>query len=193
MNVTGRKTTRMLLSEENIDQLFEEAGRTIAAGEGLHRTYWKRFQDKVKPGESKLELFAIMRQGDALPALEKLAGTEFKKLWDAHKAAVAKLSASEKARFQQLVLASGKAVEHEWELPERIVEKPGKHIPANARRSALSGGGVCPVLPAGARQGAAGAAGGGSQRTAILYSSLHPRYSASSAENRSLDLLTEKP
>ena len=128
MNVTGRKTTRMLLSEENIDQLYEESGRTLAAGEGLHRTYWKRFQDKAKPSDTKLELFAIIRQGETLPALEKLAGTEFKKLWDAHKGAVAKLPASDKARFQQLVLASGKAVEHEWELPERIVEKPGKHV-----------------------------------------------------------------
>ena len=73
MNVTERKTTRMLLSEENIDQLFEEAGRMLAAGEGLHRTYWKRFHDKAKPTECKLELFAIMRQGQTLPALEKLA------------------------------------------------------------------------------------------------------------------------
>lgn len=128
MNVTGRKTTRMLLSEENIDQLYEESGRTLAAGEGLHRTYWKRFQDKAKPSDTKLELFAIIRQGETLPALEKLAGKEFKKLWDAHKGAVAKLPAADKARFQQLVLASGKAVEHEWELPERIVEKPGKHV-----------------------------------------------------------------
>lgn len=60
MNVTGRKTTRMLLSEENIDQLYEESGRTLAAGEGLHRTYWKRFQDKVKPSDTKLQLFAII-------------------------------------------------------------------------------------------------------------------------------------
>jgi type III restriction enzyme len=128
MNVTGRKTTRMLLSGENIDQLFEAAGRMLAAGEGLHRTYWKRFHAKAKPAECKLELFATVRQGETLPALEKLAGAEFKKLWDANKGAVAQLPASEKARFQQLVLASGKAVEHEWELPERIVEKPGKHV-----------------------------------------------------------------
>jgi len=128
MNVTGRKTTRMLLSEENIDQLYEEAGRMLASGEGLHRTYWKRFQDKAKPNETKLELFAIIRQGATLPALEKLAEAEFKKLWEAHKGAIAKLPAGEKTRFQQLVLASGKAVEHEWELPDRIVEKPGKHV-----------------------------------------------------------------
>jgi type III restriction enzyme len=128
MNVTGRKTTRMLLSEENIEHLFEAAGRMLSAGEGLHRSYWKRFEDKEKPRESKLELFAIVRQGETLPALEKVAGAEFKRFWDAHKGEVNKLPASEKARFQQLVLASGKAVEHEWELPERIVEKPGVFV-----------------------------------------------------------------
>jgi type III restriction enzyme len=128
MSVTGHKTTRMLLSEENIDQLYDEAGRMLAAGEGLHRTYWKRFQDKTKPSETKLELAAVIRQAETLPAMEKLAGAEFKILWDTHKGVIAELSASEKARFTQLVLASGKAVEHDWELPERIVEKPGKHI-----------------------------------------------------------------
>src|SRR5271166_2223619 len=128
MRVAGRRTARMELSEENIDKLFDEAGRTLAAGEGLHRTYWKRFHDKTKSAETKLELFAIVRQADALPALEKVAGAEFKKLWEGHKGAVAKLTASEKARFQHLVLASGKAVEHEWDLPERIVEKPGAHV-----------------------------------------------------------------
>lgn len=128
MNVRGRKTTKLLLSQENIEHLFEESGRMLAAGEGLHRTYWKRFQDVAKPAEPKLELFAIMRQAETLPTLEKLAGTEFKKLWDAHKGTVSKLPAADKARFQQLVLASGKAVEHKWELPERIVEKPGKHV-----------------------------------------------------------------
>ncbi len=128
MNVTGHKTTRMLLSEENIDQLYEEAGRMLASGEGLHRTYWKRFHNKAKPAQSKLELFAIMRQGETSSVLEKLAGTEFKKLWDTHKGTIAKLPASEKAHFQHIALASGKAVEHDWELPDQIVEKPGKHV-----------------------------------------------------------------
>jgi type III restriction enzyme len=128
MNVTGHNTTRMALTPENIDQLFEEAGRLLAAGEGLHRTFWKRFHDKAQPGACKLEVFAIMRQGETLAAMEKLAGSAFKKLWDSHKTSIAKLPASDKARFQQLVLASGTAVEHEWVLPEQIVEKPGKFV-----------------------------------------------------------------
>ena len=128
MNVTRRNTTKMVLSSENIDQLFEEAGRMLAAGEGLHRTYWKRYQDQAKPNECKLEVFAIMRQGETTAAMEKLAAKEFKKLWDAHKAAINKLPAADRARFLHLMLASGTAVEHEWTLPEQIVEKPGKFV-----------------------------------------------------------------
>lgn len=128
MSVQGRKTTRMALSEENIDQLFEEAGRILAAGEGLHRTYWKRYQDKSKPFECKLELFAIMRQAETLLEMEKVAAAEFGQLYEAHKPAIHKLPASDKARFTHLVLASGTAAEHDWALPERIVEKPGSHI-----------------------------------------------------------------
>jgi type III restriction enzyme len=127
MNVQGRRTTKMALSEENVDQLFEEAGRMLAAGEGLHRTYWKRFQDRAKPGECKLELFAIVRQGETLVAMEKLAAAEFKKLYAAHKQEIHKLPAADRARFTNLLLASGKPVEHDWELPDRIVEKPGTH------------------------------------------------------------------
>jgi type III restriction enzyme len=116
------------VSPENIDHLFDAAGRMLASGEGLHRTYWKRFSDKEKPFECKLELFATVKQPDTFVALEKLAGAEFRKLWDANKVTISHLPASERARFQQLVLASGKAVQHEWELPDRIVEKPGKFI-----------------------------------------------------------------
>jgi type III restriction enzyme len=131
MNVMRRRATRMVLSEENIEHLFDEAGRTLVAGEGLHRTYWKRSHQKAKPSEAKLELFAVVRQAETLFEMEKLAGALFKKLWDTNKAAIAKLPASERARFQQLVLASAKAVEHDWELPECIVEKPGRFICTN--------------------------------------------------------------
>jgi type III restriction enzyme len=128
MKITGSTTTRLQLSDENIEQLFDEAGRMLAAGEGLHRTYWKRFHNKEKPGQAKLELFAVVRQAQTLLEMEKLAAAQFKKLWDSHKATISKLPASEKARFTNLALASGTAVEHQWELPEYIVEKPGSFV-----------------------------------------------------------------
>ena len=66
MMVAGKTSAKVALSEENIDQLFDAAGRSLAAGEGLHRTYWKRFHDKEKPNQAKLELFAVVRQPKTL-------------------------------------------------------------------------------------------------------------------------------
>jgi type III restriction enzyme len=123
MNIAGTKSMRLTLSEENIEQLFDMAGRMLAASEGLHRTYWKKFHDKEKPNQAKLELIAVMRQPETLAAMEKLAKQEFEVCWKKHKADIQQLSASIKVRFQALIQASGKAVVDDWELPEQIVEK----------------------------------------------------------------------
>lgn len=125
MNVTGRKSIRMALSDENIDHLFDASGRMLAAGEGLHRTYWKRYHDHAKPNEAKLELFALLRKPDMLAELEKLARKQFDKFWKEHKAAIQKLPATDRARFHALIQASGIPAQQPWELPEQIVEKSG--------------------------------------------------------------------
>jgi type III restriction enzyme len=123
MSVTGSKTARLLLSEENIDQLFDASGRMLASGEGLHRTYWKRFHDHEKPNQAKVELFAVIRQPGTLPALEQLAKEQFEKLWQTHSPAIQQLSAAVKARFATLIQASGQPMKLSWELPEQVVEK----------------------------------------------------------------------
>src|ERR1035437_5141156 len=100
------------------------AGRMLAASEGLHRTYWKKFHDKEKPNQAKLELIAaVMRQPETLPVLEKLAKEEFDAHWRKHKPEIQQLSASVKSRFRGLIQTGGKAVVQDWELPEQIVEK----------------------------------------------------------------------
>jgi type III restriction enzyme len=123
MIITGTNTTRLTLSEENIEQLFDAAGRMLAAGEGLHRTYWKRFHDQERPNHAKLELIAIMRQLETVPTLEKFAREQFDEWWNKYKADIKKLSASVRVRFNALIQASGKAAAQDWELPDRIVEK----------------------------------------------------------------------
>ncbi len=123
MTVTGQKEIRMVLSGENIDRLFDASGRKLAAGEGLHHSYWKRYHNHEKPNEAKLELFAIIRQPGAVEEMEKLALGEFKTLWEKHKAEIQQLPAAEKARFHALLQASGTPVREEWELPEKIVER----------------------------------------------------------------------
>ena len=94
----------------------------------MHRTYWKRYHDREKPRDAKLELFAVMRQAETLSVMEKLARKEFNKLWDAHKAEIKTLTASKRAQFHHLIQASGKAVAHEWNLPDQMLERSGKMV-----------------------------------------------------------------
>jgi type III restriction enzyme len=123
MNVTSSKVTRVLLSEENIDQLFDAAGRLLASGEGLHRSYWKRYHDKENPNQAKLVLYATTRQAGAIPALNVLANQLFDSLWAANKQAIQAFPAATKRRFTALVQATGQATSLEWELPTEIVER----------------------------------------------------------------------
>lgn len=125
MMITGTTTTRLTLSEENIEHLFDAAGRLLAAGEGLHRSYWKRFHDHDKPNAAKLELIAIMRQLETVPALEKFAKEQFDEWWKKYKAQIQKLSASVRQRFLALIHASGNAAAQDWELPDQIVVRKG--------------------------------------------------------------------
>jgi type III restriction enzyme len=103
----------------------------LAAGEGLHRTYWKRYHDRNKPNEAKLELFAVLRQGETLAAMGGLARTAFQQLWEANRHAINKLPASQRARYRYLVQTSGKAEAQGWELPNALVEKPGTAVWGN--------------------------------------------------------------
>lgn len=123
MQVAGKTSIRVSLVEENIDQLFDEAGRILASGEGLHRTYWKRYHDKGYPNQAKLELFATLNQPETLPAIKRLSIQLFDAMWNKHKAAIQGLSASTRKRFHSLIQAAGEEALQAWELPKQIVEK----------------------------------------------------------------------
>jgi type III restriction enzyme len=123
MSVAGKTSVRVALVEENVDQLFEDAGRLLASGEGLHRTYWKCYHEKDRPNEAKLELFAVLGQSETLPEMERLGRQLFDAMWSQHKSAIQQLPASTRKRFQSLVQAAGEAALQRWELPIQIVEK----------------------------------------------------------------------
>ena len=128
MNLTGQMTTRLQLSADNIDQLFEQAGQMLATGEGLHRSYLESLTPGQSPTQAKLALIAVMQQAATLPAMQQLAAQEFQKLWSEHQSAVSQLPTATRARFRQLVQASDTPAFHAWALPERIVEKPAEHL-----------------------------------------------------------------
>ena len=123
MSVIGKNVIRLTLSDENIERLFEAAGRKLASGEGLHRSYWKRFHEHDKPNKAKLELFAMVRSPFTTLQLDKIAIEQFSSLWSKNKQAIKRLPASERLSFTNLQQASGTPVQQDWELPEKIVEK----------------------------------------------------------------------
>jgi type III restriction enzyme len=123
MKVAGKTSVRVPLVEENIDQLFDESGRILASGEGLHRTYWKRYHDKGYPNQAKLELFAVLNEPETLPAMECLAKQMFDALWSKHKIDIQRRPVAIRKKFHSLIQAAGEAVLDTWELPEVIVEK----------------------------------------------------------------------
>lgn len=122
MSISGHNTARLTLSTENIDHLFDAVGRTIGAGTGLHRTYWKRYHDRTEPDRAKLELFQLVRRGETLTDLEKLAVKEFDGLWRRHQGEIKQQPAAIRGRFNLLIQASGDATQVEWRLPDQIVE-----------------------------------------------------------------------
>lgn len=140
MSVAGKTSARVALVEENVDQLFEDAGRLLASGEGLHRTYWKRYHEKDWPNEAKLELFAVLGQSETLPEMERLGRQLFDAMWSQHKSAIQQLPVSTRKRFQSLVQAAGEAALQTWELPIQIVEKREGEAWENHLYCAGSGG-----------------------------------------------------
>ena len=123
MSVTNRLGTRLTLSEENIEQLFDAAGRKLAVSEGLHKNYWKAYHDHDQPNDAKLELFTLVREEAVLDALRKQARSRFEALWQKHGPAIGALPAKPRGDFQKLNQAGGDAAEEKWSLPENIVEK----------------------------------------------------------------------
>jgi type III restriction enzyme len=123
MKVAAKSSMRVALVEENIDQLFDESGRMLASGEGLHRTYWKRYHDKEHPNRAKLELFAVLGQPETLTVIEHLGKQMFDELWKKHKSDIQASPSSTRKRFQALIQAAGEAAVQSWELPTQIVEK----------------------------------------------------------------------
>lgn len=124
MNVGERRSSKLVLSDENIEQLFDAAGRSVATGEGVHRTYWKRFHDHENPNLVKLELAAVINQPETISKLSKLAKVEFDRLYAEHKASIRELPASVRSRFLSLRQSSGRSEPIEWELPETVVSRP---------------------------------------------------------------------
>jgi type III restriction enzyme len=114
---------QVALTPENIHRLFHSCGRMLAAGEGLESSFWKRVHDPADPDRAKLELYAVLRDPNTMPALEKLANDRFASLESATRSKVKSLPQAKRKQYRDIIDRSGRPESHEWKLPDRIVER----------------------------------------------------------------------
>lgn len=94
------KVTRVKVTPENIEDLFDECGRML--GEGLHREFWKAKSDRDDPQRAKLELYGILQNKDAWQKLEAVAKTQVGELFDRYKDQIAALSSSKREEYNRV-------------------------------------------------------------------------------------------
>lgn len=93
------------VSDLDVDRQFEEAGRALGQGYGLHQLYRKAHASRDGQ-EVKLEAIIVAGSAAARGVLESKSKTKFENLFDATKSAIAKLPEQARAGYDKLKSAS---------------------------------------------------------------------------------------
>ncbi len=107
------------VSDLDVDRQFEEAGRALGQGYGLHQLYRKAHASRDGQ-EVKLEVIIVAASATARAALESKSRTKFENLFDANRAAIGKLAEHARARYDKLKSASITPESVPWRFQETI-------------------------------------------------------------------------
>lgn len=138
LNVVHNEKTKIALSSENVDDLFERSGRLLGSGEGLHKEFWKRLYEQIGPIRPKLELHEILKDRATLEELNRIAVTTFDQLYARNQRNIAKLTSSARESYNK-ILGSAKEPTVIFPImpPEIVVPKLGDvwkgHLYSNLR------------------------------------------------------------
>jgi type III restriction enzyme len=102
--------TKIALTPENIDDLFDRCGRVLGVGEGLHKEFWKRLYDPADPYAPKLELHELITDAATLADLSKVAADTFDELYRQNRIKLRALSSSAREPYNQLIGATREPV-----------------------------------------------------------------------------------
>jgi type III restriction enzyme len=97
------ETVEVEISDENVDDLFDAAGRKL--GEGLHKAWWKA-RVKEEPAakkKAKLELFALCNDPAVPKKVESIAQETGQQWCKEHKAAIAALTEGSKQAYDEIL------------------------------------------------------------------------------------------
>ncbi len=94
----------LIVSKENVQDLFDAAGRRFGVGEGLHLAYWRDRvrKDKADPSQTKIEVFLLAHDPATRAAVEAaakaLCGTWLRN----HRVAIAALPEGARQRYKAI-------------------------------------------------------------------------------------------
>lgn len=114
------------LSEYDLHNLFERAGKILGSGSALHSGYWIRHANRNEHEEVKTEIIVLTNDNAAMERLETFAEKRFNELYDAHKSAFHKLKEARKDVYKKLAMSSAIPIALDWELPQSIDFSVGK-------------------------------------------------------------------
>ena len=121
------KTEKMQVTPENVDDLFRLCDRLLG-NEGLHLAYWRSRQDINNPMRAKLELYGILRDGQAWYRLNLVCQSKIDELFDNYETAIQSLTTSRQEVYNR-IRRSGKDPE-----PERLFISPNIALPKSLPR-----------------------------------------------------------
>jgi type III restriction enzyme len=124
------ETVEVEISDENVDDLFDAAGRKL--GEGLHKAWWKA-RVKEEPAakkKAKLELFALCNDPAVPKKVESKAQETVQRWIKDHKAAIAGLTEGSKQAYDEILRLATNAELSPLSYPKSIdVKKAEKTWP----------------------------------------------------------------
>jgi type III restriction enzyme len=107
------------VSDLDVDRQFEEAGRALGQGYGLHQLYRKAHASRDGQ-EVKLEAIIVATSAAARAALESKSRTKFENLFDAHRSDIRKLPEHARAGYDKLKSASVTPESVPWRFQDSI-------------------------------------------------------------------------
>jgi type III restriction enzyme len=107
------------VSDLDVDRQFDEAGRSLGQGHGLHQLYRKAHADR-EGQDVKLEAIIVAASAAARSALETKSKAKFEALYDTHRHAIGKLTEQARAAYDKLKSASAVPDSTPWRLQDTI-------------------------------------------------------------------------
>lgn len=107
------------VSDLDVDRQFEEAGRALGHGYGLHQLYRKAHASRDGQ-DVKLEAIVVAGSATARAELERKSKQKFENLFDANRSAIGKLPEQARAEYDKLKSASSDPESVPWRFQHTI-------------------------------------------------------------------------